>query len=147
MNDDWLDLKAPIMMGSFHPNENGYRNAYLPLYNQAFGDKLSYATLRQRAIEEGVSTYSDLVGEPLSITASKDQETNNYNISGQFKVKNLTDVLVENDFNVQLILKSSKMEYQNGRPVPVGSPTDVNIEIEPIVIGGVRQSTRLYYLY
>ncbi len=134
MNDDGLDLKAPIMMGSFHPNENGYRNAYLPLYNQAFGDKLSYATLRQRAIEEGVSTYSDLVGEPLSITASKDQETNSYNISGQFKVKNLTDVLVENNFNVQLILKSSKMEYQNGRPVPVGSPTDVNIEIEPIVI-------------
>ena len=26
------------------------------------------------------------------------------------------------------------MEYQNGRPVPVGSPTDVNIEIEPIEI-------------
>ena len=127
-------IMEPKAMGSFHPNENGYRNAYLPLYERAFDEKLSPATFRKRAIEEGVSTYPDLVGEPLSISASKDQETDSYNISGQFKVKNLTDDLINNNFKVQLSLKSSKMEYQNGRPVPVGSPTDVNIEIEPIEI-------------
>ena len=96
-------------MGSFHPNENGYREAYLPLYNQAFKDKLNPAKLHLRALEEGVSSYPDLVGEPLSISASFDQETNNYNISGQFKVKNLTDEPIENNFKVQLSLKSSKM--------------------------------------
>ena len=124
----------PTVMGSFHPNENGFRNAYLPLYKQAFKDKLNPAKLHLRSLEEGVSSYPDLVGESLSISASFDQETDNYNISGQFKVKNLTDEAVENNFKVQLSLKSSKMEYQNGRPVPIGNPTDINIEIEPIEI-------------
>ena len=92
-NDDGVVME-PKAMGSLHPNENGYRNAYLPLYERAFDEKLSPATFRKRAMEEGVSTYPDLVGEPLSISASKDQETDSYNISGQFKVKNLTDDLI-----------------------------------------------------
>ena len=33
-------VNEPKAMGSFHPNENGYRNAYLPLYEQAFKNKL-----------------------------------------------------------------------------------------------------------
>ena len=73
-------------MGSFHPNENGYRNAYLPFYERAFDENQS-GNISEEAIEEGVSTYPDLVGEPLSISASKDQETDSYNISGQFKLK------------------------------------------------------------
>ena len=121
-------------MGSFHPNENGYRNAYFPLYNRAFNEKLSPATLRQRAIEEGVSTYPDLVGESLSITASKDQATGNYLISGQFEIKNLVDESIENNFEVQLNLKSDRMQDQNGRLVRIGNTTSVGshkIECSP----------------
>jgi hypothetical protein len=125
----------PKGMGSFHPNENGYRNAYLPLYHKAFSQKLSPATLRQRAIEEGVDTYPDLVGESLSMTASKDQETGNYVISGQFGIKNLVDRdLYSEGFTVRINLKSDRIEYRDGRPLRIGNTKNVDsytIECSP----------------
>ena len=113
-------------MGSFHPNENGYRNAYLPLYERAFDEKISFAKLRQRASEEGLPTYHDLVGEPISISASKDQGTGNFNITGNFKINNLSNFGIYSEgFNIRVNLKSDKMEYRNGRPLKVENTQNI----------------------
>ena len=124
-NDDGVVVE-PKAMGSFHPNENGYRSAYLPLYDRAFDEKISFAKLRQRNILEGLPTYHDLVGEPISISASKNQETGNYNITGNFKINNLSDLGIYSEgFDVLVNLKSDKMEYQNGRPLRVGNSRNI----------------------
>ena len=60
-------------------NENGYRNAYLPLYNRAFDEKLARKFHKEI---RGVSTYPDLVGNRLE--RLEDQETNNIT---EFKIK------------------------------------------------------------
>ena len=78
-------------------------------------------------MEEGLPTYHDLVGEPIHFSASKDQETgNNYNITGNFKINNLSDLGIYSEgFDVLLNLMSDKMKYQNGRPLRVGNSRNI----------------------
>ena len=68
-----------------HRNQHTYIDESKNNPNLIFDEKISFAKLRQRNILEGLPTYHDLVGEPIRISASKDQETGNYNITGKIK--------------------------------------------------------------